>query len=127
MDSQLFLLPKKGKQKKPRRDLRAFQQLIIGLDGRCMNSRCEWHRRSTEALVAHHIIFRGHGGGDTEENGITLCRICHDLVHGIGTKDKTGDQEMSKMLERWLYSPEWRWANSYEWVRKRAPKQGGRV
>ncbi|MBI1925156.1 HNH endonuclease [Candidatus Poribacteria bacterium] len=32
-------------------------------------------------LEAHHIIFREHGGKDTLENLITLCRACHLSVH----------------------------------------------
>ena len=30
----------------------------------------------------HHIVFRSHGGQDTEDNLITLCRGCHDQAHG---------------------------------------------
>ena len=32
-------------------------------------------------LDAHHIIYREHGGKDTLENLITLCKSCHDKVH----------------------------------------------
>ena len=121
MTNKFLLLPKTGKKKKTRRNPRAFQRLIISLDRKCMNGRCEWW--NIEALVAHHIIFRAHGGGDTEENGITLCRVCHNLVHGIGTKDKTGDQEMRQILEHWLSTPEWRWDEAYKWIQKRSHEQ----
>lgn len=30
----------------------------------------------------HHIVFRSHGGGDTADNGVILCRSCHGLAHG---------------------------------------------
>jgi 5-methylcytosine-specific restriction endonuclease McrA len=30
----------------------------------------------------HHVIYRSHGGGDVEENLVTLCRRCHDKAHG---------------------------------------------
>lgn len=30
----------------------------------------------------HHIVFRSHGGEDTEENGATLCVFCHNFAHG---------------------------------------------
>lgn len=32
-------------------------------------------------LDAHHIIYREHGGKDTLDNLITLCKSCHDKVH----------------------------------------------
>ena len=30
----------------------------------------------------HHIVFKSRGGGDTEENGATLCLSCHSEAHG---------------------------------------------
>ncbi len=32
-------------------------------------------------LHVHHIIFKSNGGSDEEENLITLCKTCHDLLH----------------------------------------------
>jgi 5-methylcytosine-specific restriction endonuclease McrA len=32
-------------------------------------------------LEVHHNEFRGHSGGDVEENLITLCRPCHASIH----------------------------------------------
>jgi 5-methylcytosine-specific restriction endonuclease McrA len=32
-------------------------------------------------LEVHHQVFRSHGGGDAEENLITLCRACHSTLH----------------------------------------------
>jgi 5-methylcytosine-specific restriction endonuclease McrA len=125
MDNQRLLFPKTDKEQKPKRDRRAFQELIIGIDRRCMNSLCEWHRKPTEALAGHHILFSGQGGSDTASNGITLCRRCHDLVHGIGTGTLTGDEEMLKILTRWLFTDVWRWDESYEWVKRRAEKHRG--
>jgi hypothetical protein len=42
----------------------------------------------------HHIIFRTNGGGDAPSNLITLCKTCHDLLHGgafqiKGTRSRT--------------------------------------
>lgn len=31
--------------------------------------------------VPHHIIFKSQGGRGTEDNGVTVCRPCHDLAH----------------------------------------------
>jgi 5-methylcytosine-specific restriction endonuclease McrA len=31
----------------------------------------------------HHSRFRSHGGSDTRENLIWICRTCHDLAHGL--------------------------------------------
>jgi 5-methylcytosine-specific restriction endonuclease McrA len=33
-------------------------------------------------LEVHHIRFRSRGGGNREENLITLCSECHTRVHG---------------------------------------------
>jgi 5-methylcytosine-specific restriction endonuclease McrA len=32
-------------------------------------------------LEVHHKEFRGRGGGDSEQNLITLCAACHSKVH----------------------------------------------
>lgn len=37
----------------------------------------------TEHLTIHHIIYRSQGGGDEDENLITLCETCHGDVHGF--------------------------------------------
>jgi 5-methylcytosine-specific restriction endonuclease McrA len=34
-------------------------------------------------LEVHHKEFRSHSGNDSEENLITLCKICHDEAHQI--------------------------------------------
>ena len=34
-----------------------------------------------QTLDPHHIIFKSHGGKDTTENLITLCRSCHSGIH----------------------------------------------
>ena len=30
----------------------------------------------------HHIIYRSHGGRDTEDNLVTTCATCHRAIHG---------------------------------------------
>jgi 5-methylcytosine-specific restriction endonuclease McrA len=32
-------------------------------------------------LQVHHLKFRSHSGGDSEQNLITLCAECHEQVH----------------------------------------------
>lgn len=49
---------------------------------------CEWCGLSVRPLQHHHIRFRSAGGGDTLENLILLCDICHrDLAHGVKEKE----------------------------------------
>lgn len=31
--------------------------------------------------VPHHIIYRSQGGRGDEDNGVCICRPCHDLAH----------------------------------------------
>lgn len=38
-------------------------------------------------LAIHHIIPRGKGGRDYDENLICLCRFCHGLAHGLKLRD----------------------------------------
>lgn len=35
----------------------------------------------------HHIVYKSHGGGDTLDNGATLCINCHGKVHGVNSKE----------------------------------------
>lgn len=32
-------------------------------------------------LEVHHIVWRRHGGSDTPENLMTICRRCHMVLH----------------------------------------------
>lgn len=32
--------------------------------------------------VPHHVIFKSQGGLGTIDNGVTICRPCHDWAHG---------------------------------------------
>jgi 5-methylcytosine-specific restriction endonuclease McrA len=48
----------------------------------------------------HHVTFRSQGGGDTEQNGVILCRACHGLAHGANAK---GIRERLKRYLEALY------------------------
>ncbi|MFH1317307.1 MAG: HNH endonuclease [Candidatus Woesearchaeota archaeon] len=43
----------------------------------CFNSIIDWIRGRKFSNEAHHIIPRHHGGTNTVNNGITLCKFCH--------------------------------------------------
>ena len=40
-----------------------------------------------EPTELHHVIFRSHGGSDTEENCVMLCHDCHEKAHGADSRD----------------------------------------
>lgn len=42
---------------------------------------------SVDGIQIHHIVPRGKGGTDLDENLICLCRHCHSLAHGLPLKD----------------------------------------
>jgi 5-methylcytosine-specific restriction endonuclease McrA len=33
--------------------------------------------------VPHHVIYKSQGGPGTVDNGVTICRNCHDWAHGL--------------------------------------------
>jgi 5-methylcytosine-specific restriction endonuclease McrA len=48
-------------------------------------TRDRWHCRhcnNSNGLDPHHVIFKSAGGKDVPNNLLTLCRKCHDDVHG---------------------------------------------
>ena len=66
--------------------------------------KCRECEKKNTPLFAHHIVYREHGGKDTIENLITLCKSCHNKVHagklkldvsGVsGFKDKIAQRTM---------------------------------
>jgi 5-methylcytosine-specific restriction endonuclease McrA len=68
------------KQPRLRLDSERYEQLrneALRRDG--------WRCQSCGAmsnLEVHHKEFRSHSGDDSEQNLITVCRKCHQLVHG---------------------------------------------
>ena len=45
-----------------------------------------WNPDDPRFLEVHHIISHAEGGENTEENLISYCNVCHDLVHKLDTK-----------------------------------------
>ncbi len=55
---------------------RNFRAKVLWRD----NYTCQ-HCGGKDKLNAHHILRRIDGGGNTPQNGITLCKKCHDSLH----------------------------------------------
>jgi 5-methylcytosine-specific restriction endonuclease McrA len=70
------------KQARMRLDPELYENLreqVLRRDGwRCQSCG------SRSNLEVHHKEFRGQGGNDSEENLITLCARCHQLLHESG-------------------------------------------
>jgi 5-methylcytosine-specific restriction endonuclease McrA len=68
-----------SKQARVRLDRELYDQLrekVLRRDGwRCQSCG------SRSNLEVHHKEFRGQGGNDSEQNLITLCFVCHSLIH----------------------------------------------
>ena len=43
-------------------------------------TRCEWCGK-VRPIDIHHLLSRGAGGSDVDENLASLCRVCHSDVH----------------------------------------------
>jgi len=81
----------------------AFQCLV-----RAVLFRDRWKCRVPECkrrtqIQAHHLKFRSRGGEDTEDNLLTLCKTCHEALHGgwlrIVGDEKVGDLKAGANLE----------------------------
>lgn len=68
--------------------------------GCCVNC----HRPIEEGTKPHHVIFKSHGGGDTEDNLVMLCGSCHYAVHHGGNGKNI--QDKCKRLLQFLYDNE---------------------
>ncbi len=66
--------------------------------------KCAWERNKLHKddprkfLELHHIIHHVNKGSNTEENLLTLCNVCHDLIHKL---DKNNAWSKSAITE-WL-------------------------
>lgn len=85
------------------------RRIVLALD---RNSCRGCGLSSNSGLHIHHVKYRSNGGQHTQENLITLCFKCHELVHSnknkyqpllfkIITLRSKGDQQINlKILER---------------------------
>ena len=48
---------------------------------------------STRYIQIHHVVPRGKGGPQTEQNMITLCADCHALAHGTDLRGLGASRE----------------------------------
>ena len=79
---------------------------IYARDGyRCALCDC------TRTIQVHHLIPRGQGGTNCEQNLITLCAYCHSHIHGrpLYETDITRE-DIEQMATEYLadyYAPDW--------------------
>lgn len=76
----------------------ARRQLVLNRDDHTC-SNCGRHRTSVETLDIHHIVPRGQGGSDQPSNLQTLCRRCHNAVHGDGVAPAVQVESTGRMTE----------------------------
>lgn len=109
----------KGKRRQRAGERQAFQRKVLKLDGgSCMNICC---RRTVDE--AHHIIFCSQQGKNQVENGIMLCRECHDKVQGKIPMSITADEFMLHILNQHKDEPHWRWDEAYEYIKDRVERK----
>ncbi len=74
-----LLRPKRPRLRLDPESYRHLRQQVLERDG----WRCQHCGRSAD-LQVHHIHPRSRLGGDGEENLVTLCVQCHELLHSGG-------------------------------------------
>ena len=72
----------------------------------------------------HHIILRSQGGSDDPKNGISFGQRHHDPAHGVGGFKidgvrVTGRQYMIMVLDRLVDSPDYRWGDVHEELKRK--------
>jgi 5-methylcytosine-specific restriction endonuclease McrA len=72
-----FTLQKRPRNRKDPKVYAELRREILERDGwRCQKCGC------SQNLDVHHRRWRSALGGDAETNLITLCRECHQILHG---------------------------------------------
>lgn len=69
------LKPRRGAQGKF--STKTMKEIFERDGGRCV--RCGTYQNLESK--PHHVIFRSQGGPGTVDNGVTVCRPCHDEAH----------------------------------------------
>lgn len=68
---------------------------------------------SNRGLQIHHIMKRSQGGSNSPHNLITLCWVCHAIVHGTRMPDCAdwmGPEEVHEACIEYVadyYAPDW--------------------
>ena len=65
-----------SKRKAPEGPTPETRQAVLERDGH----RCRWCGKPKPDHI-HHIMYRSEGGPHTVDNLVTLCFLCHELVH----------------------------------------------
>lgn len=74
-------------------------------------TRDNWHCRhcnNSHNLDPHHVIYRSAGGEDMACNLITLCRKCHDDIHGGRIKLEIVEVQESDVVVKFWKQKGWR-------------------
>lgn len=105
---------------------RTFQEMVVQMDGECMNPYCtSVHKHRRDYLHAHHIIPKSQMGPDEPANGISFCSICHpEYPHNGWRHPKTGDrltghQFVFYCIARHLFTSRFRWMEAAKWLQAR--------
>ena len=98
-----FPKPNMKKERREKLKRRAIARSKFHMDvmeaarGRCENPYCmSVTTRISEALHAHHIVKRSHGGPDIKENGVAFCVMCHFYAHH-GKPTRNGSPHLSAL------------------------------
>lgn len=76
-----------------------FSQDTIQKIGERDGWKCVRCHSTTIESVPHHVIFKSQGGPGTVDNGVSICRGCHDWAHG---KRKGPAGEPAKEGRKWF-------------------------
>ena len=86
LDVGVYLL--EADRQSPEHDRRipdSIKRKVLRRDGykctKCGWSHDEWNRSDPRHLELHHVKPHADGGKNTEDNLITVCTICHDVIH----------------------------------------------
>lgn len=115
----------RARKKRQRAQRRSdFHFAVLTLDPQCRNPWCKPSYRP-KAIDACHIEPKRPNAPhlDTAENGIGLCRRCHDMFDGraevmIGKMEYSTLEFRIKVLEFWP-APIFRWAEALEYLKSR--------
>jgi 5-methylcytosine-specific restriction endonuclease McrA len=74
--------------------------------------RDDWHCRcchTMNGLDPHHVVYKSFGGSDTLDNLLTLCRKCHDDIHGGRVTIEVVEKTTKDLTVKFWKHPEKGW------------------